>query len=299
MATHDTPLPRPIVFAALVIIALFLFVVLATGIVASEHSDEEAYLEPVPEPGDYYYEARAADDSWISYINPRDEYRNPYLGRGSGKICVTLLNQDGEQILGTSVPDTSVSIPTGESIAWHSHADPFEVHFPLTQYERPYDADQFGTTPDLPQGDGYLDAHCIEFHGLDENETVTYGEPVLEGEHTDDIDLVGVIQQDGQAWESAIDPVAEAVPYEEAPGGWTMTPDVSHGQVVVVLQLTASGDDESNSTVNETAFEHLEPTLTEERGPGELTESWPLVGWLFPAVALVTVTLLVALARRR
>ena len=34
-----------------------------------------------------------------------------------------------------------------------------------------------------------------------------------------------------------VDPIEDAQSYDEAGGGWTMYPGVSHGQVVVVLQL--------------------------------------------------------------
>ncbi len=207
---------------------------------------EDAYEEPVPEEGDPYFEAAASDGSWISYVNPRDEYRNPYLGDGSGKICVTLLNEDGDPIVGETVPDTSVTIPTSDSIEWHSSADPLTVDFPLTDhYERPLDADQFGTSSELPQGDGYLDSHCIEVHGLPEDGgTVEYGQAQVDGEYADWIDVVGYVQQGpiGDGWDSSVDPIADAESYEEAGGGWTYRPETSHGQVVVVLQLDPPAD---------------------------------------------------------
>jgi len=219
---------------------------------SEQNVSEPAIEKPAPEPGDEWYEATAADESWISYINPRDEYRSPYLGSGSGKICVTLLNEAGDPVTGESIPDTTVTIPTGESIEWHSSADPFVVEFPMADhYERPIDADQFGTSDDVPQGDGYLDSHCIEWHGLPEDGEIEYGEAEIEGEHADDIDLVGYVQQDDQAWDSAVDPLEDAVSYEEAGGGWTYSEPLSHGQVVVVLQLTGieggeTGEDESD-----------------------------------------------------
>ncbi|MWV39265.1 PGF-CTERM sorting domain-containing protein [Natrialba sp. INN-245] len=198
---------------------------------------EQGHEEPVPEPGDPYFEAAAEDGSWISYTNPRDEYRVPYLGDGSGKLCVTLLNEAGEPVVGESVPDVTATIDTGEELEWHSHADPFVVEYPLTEnYDRPLDADQFGTDPDLPQGDGYLDSHCFEWHGLPEDETVEYGEIELEGEDADRIEVVGYVQQAHDSWETDVDPLTAAQPYEEA-GGWTYHPDGSHGQAVVVLQL--------------------------------------------------------------
>jgi hypothetical protein len=205
---------------------------------ASDVSEEE-YVEEVPDRDDPYFEAADPDGSWISYVNPRDEYRSPYLGDGSGKICVALVNENGETVVGESVPDTTVTVPTGESLEWHSSADPMTVEYPLTEnYDRPLDADQFGTS-DLPQGDGYLDSHCIEFHGLPEDETIEYGEAQIDGEHADEIEVVGYIQQAHEAWDTDVDPIADAESYDEAGGGWTYETDASHGQAVVVLQLDA------------------------------------------------------------
>ncbi|MFC6717458.1 PGF-CTERM sorting domain-containing protein [Natrialbaceae archaeon GCM10025810] len=210
---------------------------------AEEPPIEEAYDQPAPEKGDEYYEASDPDGEWISYDNPRDEYRDPYLGDGSGKICTTLLNEEGEPIVGESVPNTTVTIPTGDTIEWHSGADPMTVEYPLTEhYEWPLDSDQFGTDEDLPQGDGIMDSHCIEFHGPDENATIEYGEAEVSGEYADRIEVVGYIQQANEAWDTDVDPIEDAVSYEEAGGGWTYEPDGSHGQAVVVLQLDPPED---------------------------------------------------------
>lgn len=214
---------------------------------AEPNVSEEAYVEEVPKEGDPYFEAVASDGSWISYDNPRDEYRGPYLGEGSAKMCVALYNENGEPIVGESVPNTTVTIPTGEMLDWHSSADPITVKLPMTEhYDRPLDADQFGTS-DLPQGDGYLDSHCYEFHGLPEDATVEYGEVSIEGEHADRIDLVGYIQQEHEAWDSDTDPIADAESYDKAGGEWTYRSDGSHGQVVVVLQLNSSEDSSDDS----------------------------------------------------
>lgn len=62
---------------------------------ATDNVSEEAYEEPAPGPDDQYFEAADPDGDWVSYINPRDKYRSPYLGDGSGKICVTLVNEEG------------------------------------------------------------------------------------------------------------------------------------------------------------------------------------------------------------
>lgn len=240
---------------------------------------EDEYVEEAPERGDEYFEAMAADGRWISYVNPRDRYRSPYLGEGSGKICTTLLNEEGEPIVGETVPNTTVTIPTSDSIAWHSYAGPMTVDLPLTDnYERPYDADQFGTS-DLPQGDGYMDAHCIEIHGMPEDGGyVGYDEPQIDGEYADWIEVVGYVQvQD--TWDSDIDPIEAAESYEEAGGGWTYAEGDSHGQVVVVLQLDppadaypdddgiASDDNETEEADNES---ETEPATTEtDESPDE------------------------------
>ncbi|AGB39084.1 flagellar basal body-associated FliL family protein [Natronococcus occultus] len=232
-----------------------------TNAASSTTVSEPAAEVPVPEPGDEYYEAAAPDGSWISYINPRDEYRSPYLGDGSGKICVTLVNEAGDPVVGESVPNTTATISTGEELEWHPDADPMTVEYPVTDnYDRPLDADQFGTSAELPQGDGYMDSHCIEMHGQPEDGTIEYGEVELTGEHADDIEVVGYIQQAHEAWDSDVDPIEDAESYEDAGGGWTYKTDGSHGQAVAVLQLTGEageskdgnestdGDDETSES---------------------------------------------------
>lgn len=202
---------------------------------------EQRYVEEAPEEGDEYFEAEAEDGSWISYDNPRDRYRDPMVGNASGKICVTLRNEAGDVVVGESVPDTTVTIPT-PSLSWHSHADPMVVGFPLTDnYERPLDADQFGTSPDLPQGDGYMDSHCIEYHGPPDNKTIEYGEAQIGGAHAERVKVVGYIQQAHEAWDSDVDAIDDAVSYEAAGGEWTMERGKSHGQVTIVLQLDGTG----------------------------------------------------------
>ncbi len=243
-------------WVALLVVAILLLIGGTAGPIAATNVSETAYVEPVPEPGDQYFEAQDPDGEWISYVNPRDEYRSPYLGNGSAKICVTLLNEVGEPIIGESVPNTTVTVPTGESIGWHSSADPITVQYPLTQhYDRPLDADQFGTNPELPQGDGYLDSHCVEFHGLSSNETIEFGEASIDGPSAHKIELVGYIEQSRQTWDSTVDPTVDPVSYEETGGGWSFTPQASHGQVVVVLQLVdkESGTDQSAELPEQTS----------------------------------------------
>jgi len=239
--------------AVLLCLSLFASIVAPATVAAQDTTSamnvtEDAYTEPAPEPGDEYFEAAADDGSWVSYVNPRDEYRDPYLGDGSGKICTVLLNEAGEPIVGETVPNTTVTVPTGDTLEWHSSADPMSIEYPLTEhYDRPLDADQFGTADDIAQGDGYMDSHCIEFHGPAIGDEIEYGEATVDGEYADEIEVVGYIQRDGYAWESDIDPIDAATSYEAAGGGWTFRESESHGQAVVVLQL-ASDDQAGNET---------------------------------------------------
>ncbi|MFC3960263.1 hypothetical protein [Halovivax cerinus] len=206
---------------------------------------ESAAAIAAPEQGDPYFEASDPDGDWVSYVNPRDEYRDPYLGEGSGKLCVTLLNADGDPIVGESIPNTTVTIPTGESLSWHSLADPFAVEYPVSDETQPLDADQFGIAADLPQGDGVMDSHCIEFHGLPENGSISYGEARVTGEYAEHVDVVGYIQNANEAWDTSVDPVDDAVSYQAAGGGWDYVPGGSHGQAVIVLQLDPDGGERS------------------------------------------------------
>jgi PGF-CTERM protein len=267
-------------------------------------SSEEPYIEAAPEPGDEYFEAEASDGRWISYINPRDEYRDPYLGDGSGKICAVLLNEAGDPIVGETVPNTTVTVPTGETLDWHSSADPMTVEYPLTEnYDRPLDSDQFGTADDVPQGDGYMDSHCIEFHGPAIGDEIEYGEATVDGAHADRIELVGYIQKTG-TWETDIDPLEAATSYEEAGGGWTFRESESHGQVVVVLQLAGdySNSTEQNGTdPNGTASENQRDVDngTEDRNEidNESTEEIPGFGIVGTVVGILLLVV-VALVRR-
>ncbi|MFW5977654.1 MAG: PGF-CTERM sorting domain-containing protein [Halohasta sp.] len=289
-----------VLFTVLLSIGLLGSIVAPAAVTAQDANSttdvsEEAYNESAPEPGDEYFEAAADDGSWVSYDNPRDEYRDPYLGEGSGKICTVLLNEAGEPIVGETVPNTTVTVPTGEAIEWHSEADPLTVDYPLTDhYERPLDADQFGTSDDLAQGDGYMDSHCIEFHGPATNETIEYGEATVGGDHADRIEVVGYIQKTG-TWESDIEPLEAATSYEEAGGEWTYRESESHGQVVVVLQLAADDPAENetpaDSTGNQTtAANNTEVNETDRNGSSRTADEAPgfgIAGSLVAILALV------------
>lgn len=260
---------------------------------------EPASEELAPERGDQYFEAADSEGNWISYTNPRDNYRSPYLGDASGKICVTLLNEAGEPVVGESVPNTTVTIPTGDALTWHSHADPMAVEYPLTDnYEWPLDADQFGTNADLPQGDGYMDSHCIEFHGHPEGATVEYGEVQIEGDHADDIELVGYVEQPNNDWNTSVDPIADAESYEEVGGNWTYRSEEHerlHGQVVAVLQLdVAEGHVEANDDDDEATESGTEMDIEDESGT-EAIDEMPGFGLVAAVIALSAL----ALARYR
>ncbi len=263
---------------------------------------EAAYVDPAPEKGDPYFEAAADDGSWISYENPRDEYRSPYLGDGSGKICVSLVNENGEPVIGESVPNTSVTVPTGGATTWHSDADPMTVRFPMDDhYEFPLDGDQFGTSPDVAQGDGYMDSHCLEFHGNPEDATLTYGEAEISGEHADRIDVAGYIQQEpaGDGWDTDIDPVAAAEPYEEAGGGWTYdaAENSTHGQVVVVLQLDAPADERFDPDGSNGSSNASDPASAGEDGDDDENDDDSMPG--FGVVGALVALSVAVLARRR
>ena len=284
--------------AVLLCLSLFASIVAPATVAAQDTTSamnvtEDAYTEPAPEPGDEYFEAAADDGSWVSYVNPRDEYRDPYLGDGSGKICTLLLNEAGEPIVGETVPNTTVTIPTGETLEWHTGADPMTVDYPLDDnYERPLDADQFGTADDLAQGDGYMDSHCIEFHGPAIGDTIEYGEATVDGTHADRIELIGYIQKTS-TWESDIDPIEAAISYEAAGGGWTYREGESHGQVVVVLQL-ASDDPVENGTAtgdaNETATSNGTDTNETDGDDGSTTaDEAPGFGIVGSLVAILSV----------
>ena len=290
--------------AVLLCVSLIGSIVASTAVAAQtatgpSNITEEPYRQPAPEPGDEYFEAAADDGSWISYVNPRDEYRDPYLGDGSGKICTVLLNEAGDPIVGESVPNTTVTIPTGETLDWHSSADPMTVEYPLTDnYERPLDADQFGTTDDLPQGDGYMDSHCIEFHGPAIGDTIEYGEATVDGDHADRIELVGYIQRDGYAWESDVDPVETATSYEEAGGGWTYSEPTSHGQVVVVLQLASENGTATDVDANETTTSNATDANSTDGNGSSTTDEAPGFGIVGSLVAILSLVVAVSSRQR-
>lgn len=204
---------------------------------------EEPFIQEAPEEGDEYFEAKGeGTNGWISYINPRDEYRGQISTHqpGSGKVCISLLNERKQPVLGKSLENTTVSIEFGQSLDWHNHTNPFEVDFPLNEnYERPLDADQFGTSSDVPQGDGYMDSHCIEWHEIPEEDTITYQDPEILGENSTDIEVLGIIEQDAQSWNTDLQIPSDLSDYEseEVTGELLKHDEHQHGQATIVLTL--------------------------------------------------------------
>ena len=203
---------------------------------------EEPFIQEAPREGDEYFEAEDEDGDWISYINPRDEYHGQISTHqpGSGKFCVSLLNERKQPILGNTLENTTVEIEFGQNLDWHNHTNPFEVDFPLNEnYDRPLDGDQIGTSSDVPQGDGYMDSHCIEWHEIPLEDTITYQEPEILGENSSDIEVLGMIEQDGQSWNTDLKIPGDLNDYksEEVTGELLKDNDHTHGQAMVFLTL--------------------------------------------------------------
>jgi len=300
--SHESYCRSSLRVAGIGVLLVGCLLVLSMSAAADRNVTEDEYVETAPDPGDEYYEAEASDGRWVSYVNPRDEYRSPYLGDGSGKICVILLNEAGDPIVGETIPETTVHIPTGDTLEWHSGADPMTVQYPVSeQYDRPLDADQFGTTADLPQGDGYMDSHCIEFHGLSETDEISYGQAEITGAHADRVDLVGYVQQQG-TWDSDIDPLEAATSYETTGGGWTFNESESHGQVTVVFQLSTdhatatdeSTDDRPLNTTDAPTASTSEPTESTNDSDLETVDSHRSIAEFAGLGILLTLVVLVA-----
>lgn len=194
-------------------------------------------------------------DEWVSYTNHRDhfhpEYHEPgetvpdeimYHERpGSGKFCMTLLNENNEPIVGNSLTNVTAVMDI-EGLEWHELANPFEVKYPLrNHYDIPLDGDQFGTSDDLPQGNGILDSHCIEFHLEEANFEADYEPVEIRGNDSDRLEVVGYKEQIGP-WDTDLDPVDGTYSYGESNysnGNIAMNPNNSHFQVVTVLRLVS------------------------------------------------------------
>ena len=204
---------------------------------------ENAYT---PDRQDYLEEET---EDWISYYNPRDQFHPEYKNNttesvpdevfesrpGSGKFCVSLLNERKEPISGKTIPNTTIKANL-DGLNWHKYANPFEVRMPLHKnYDVPLDADQFGTNETLPQGDGILDSHCIEWHLESSNFNLSYDKFDVITDNPERIKFVGYHQK-LDTWDSNVDPIEDAQPYEEV-GELTFEENKTHGQVVGVFQL--------------------------------------------------------------
>lgn len=188
---------------------------------------EERTVTPAPEPS-------AQGEDWISYPNPRDHYKHDQgiHREGSIKVCKILLNQNGEPITGTSIPDTTFTIDTNIT---YDDARPVTFTTELDQV-----ADMMGTSPDLVEGDGYLDAECAEFHDLRLNQTYSYSPENISGQYSDRVETVGYEEY----WERGQEqPYTEANSYGEnnqSDGKIRLTPgdDNRHAELIVINQIT-------------------------------------------------------------
>jgi len=188
---------------------------------------EERHVTPAPEPS-------ATGEDWLSYPNPRDHYKHDQdiHREGSIKVCKILLNQNGEPITGTSIPGTTFTIDTNIT---YEDARPVTFTTELDQV-----ADMMGTSPDVIEGDGYLDAECAEFHDLRLNQTYTYSQENISGEHSDRVETVGYEEY----WERGQEqPYTEANSYgenNESDGKIHLTPgdDNRHAEIIVINQIT-------------------------------------------------------------
>lgn len=198
---------------------------------------------------------QAETENWTSYSNPRDRFHPDYhedgvsvpdrimneLRPGSGKYCMTLLNEANQPITGKTLENTSAEMNI-EGLEWHPLTQPFTVNYPLEEnYDRrPMDGDQFGTSDERSQGDGVLDSHCIEFHLAEENLSTSYSPVSIEGKESDAVEVVGYREKKGY-WNSDIDPVDDVWRYGEnqrSDGEISMNENQTHFQVVAVLKLT-------------------------------------------------------------
>lgn len=187
---------------------------------------EERHVTPAPEP-DY------VGDDYISYPNPRDHYKHSQNihREGSIKVCKILLNQNGEVITGTSVNDVHFTVDTDIP---YSDARPVTFSTEIDQV-----ADLVGSSEDLIEGDGYLDAECAEFHDLPLNRTYNYSEEEITGEDSGKVENVGYEEY----WEREKPPLKNPQPYgasEGSDGQVTLTPGDGnrHAEIIIVNQLS-------------------------------------------------------------
>lgn len=187
---------------------------------------EERHVTPAPEP-DY------VGEDYLSYPNPRDHYKHDQdiHREGSAKVCHIMLNQRGEVVTGETVDDVQLSVDTDIP---YEDARPVTFDTPVNQV-----ADLVGTSEDLREGDGYLDAECAEFHDLRLNETYHYSQANISGEDAENVEVVG----HQEFWNNQYDPLEDVEEYgnsSNSDGEITLSPgyNTRHAEVVVVSQIT-------------------------------------------------------------
>jgi|GEM_PF-2165015 len=186
---------------------------------------EERSVTPAPEPS-------YVGEDYLSYPNPRDHFlHNQGIHReGSLKVCKILLNQNGEVIEGDTV-DATFNVDT-ENVPY-SDAETISFDTPIDQV-----ADLVGTSEELIEGDGYLDAECAEYHDLRLNETYTYSQEEITGEDADEVETVGYIEK----WENRNTPIGNVENYgesEDSDGTIRLEPGYNgrHAEVIIVNQI--------------------------------------------------------------
>jgi hypothetical protein len=186
---------------------------------------EERHVTPAPEPS-------YVGEDYLSYPNPRNHFKHDQdiHREGSMKVCTILLNQDGEVITGETV-DAEFSVET-EGVPYES-ADNIEFDTPLNQV-----ADLVGTSEELREGDGYLDAECAEYHDLRLNQTYEYGQQEITGEDADEIENVGY----QEFWSNQYSPLENVEEYgtsSNSDGEVHLSPgyNTRHAEVIIVNQI--------------------------------------------------------------
>ena len=186
---------------------------------------EERSVTPAPEPS-------YVGEDYLSYPNPRNHFLHDQdiHREGSLKVCKILVNQNGEVIEGDTV-DATFSVDT-ENVPYED-ADTITFDTPINQV-----ADLVGTSEDLIEGDGYLDAECAEYHDLRLNETYTYSQEEITGEDADEVETVGYIEK----WQNRNTPISNVEGYnssEDSDGTVRLEPGYNgrHAEVIIVNQI--------------------------------------------------------------
>ena len=192
---------------------------------SSDSVVEERSVTPAPEPS-------YVGDDYLSYPNPRNHFLHDQdiHREGSLKVCKILLNQNGEVITDESV-DAAFSVDT-ENVPYED-AGTITFDTPINQV-----SDLVGTSEDLREGDGYLDAECAEYHDLRLNETYSYSQESITGEDSDEVETLGYIEK----WENRNTPINNVENYkssENSDGTVRLEPGYNgrHAEVIIVNQI--------------------------------------------------------------